>query len=358
MTTLATIPTDAGPTISFDLGTTIGALEVGILVALFLSGMVTIQVWTYFHRYRHDPWGLKFVVGLCWSLEFGHTIAICHTLYTITVTEYGQPQRLIIPPLSLDSAILMSGFIGPLEQGWFTYRLWKLTKKLLLPLLCMVLTFTRFVGIIGLSFIALHAYSLPEYNARAGWLIESVVIVSATLDTLLVCALCYHLSSWRRDPSRVMNKIINQIMTWTVETGAVTILGALGLLTTYLTMKNTYVYVGFFVVIPKLFSNSLLLSLNARERFAEVLCTNSYAMAGSFTVPKFPSASGTTGTAPFQQSLAIRTKVQEFRDDGKESAVESPIAFVGVDTYPPKHTTRHDEGELISPQPIYNTNAI
>ncbi|KAJ7107939.1 hypothetical protein C8R44DRAFT_885323 [Mycena epipterygia] len=326
MTTLAKIPTDAGSTISFNLDTTIGALEVGILVALFLSGMVTVQVWTYFHRYRHDPWGLKFVVGLCWSLELGHTIAICHTLYKITVIEYGQPQRLIIPPLSLDSAILISGFIGPLEQGWFTYRLWKLTKKVLLPLLCMVLTFTRFVGLIGLSFIALHAYPLPEYNARAGWLIESIVIVSATLDTLLVCALCYHLSSWRTDPSRVMNKIVNQIMTWTVEAGAVTILGALGFLSTYLTMKNNYVYVGFFVVIPKLFSNSLLLSLNSRERFAEVLRANSNAMAGPFMMPEFSFA---TGTAPFQQSFAIRTEVQDFRDDGKESAVESPIAFVG-----------------------------
>ncbi|KAJ7913373.1 hypothetical protein B0H13DRAFT_2326357 [Mycena leptocephala] len=269
--TTAMISTSAVPALSFDLGTTIGALEIGILVALFLSGMATVQVILYFQRHWHDSRGLKFAVDLCWALDFGHTIAICHTLYTITVTQYGHPELLIIPPLSLDVSILLSGFIGPLQQGWFTYRLYKLTNKPVLPLFCMCLAIARFVGIIGLSTIALGTPPIPEYNRRAGWLIEAIVIVSASLDTILVSSLCYYLSSWRLDKSHVMHKIVNQIMTWTIETGSVTIIGALGLLITFLTMKDNLVYIGFFVVIPKLFSNSLLLSLNARDRFAEVI---------------------------------------------------------------------------------------
>ncbi|KAJ7181904.1 hypothetical protein C8R46DRAFT_1313546 [Mycena filopes] len=301
--------------LSFDLNTTLGALEVGIVVALFLSGMVTAQALAYSRRCRSDSRVLKCVVsrfildalriftwlmfnqvGLCWALDLGHSIAICHTLYTITVTQYAQPEALLIPPLSLDTSILLSGFIGPLEQGWFTYRRYRLTKSPLLPLLCMCLTLARFVGIIGLSTIALHAYPLPEYNERAGWLIETVVIISAALDTILATALCYYLSSWRLDKSRVLRKIVNQIMIWTVETGTATILGALGLLVTYLTMKDNCtslgppsaahlkkdVYVGFFVIIPKLFANSLLLScvltivINAREQFSNTIRSNKF----------------------------------------------------------------------------------
>ncbi|KAJ7018610.1 hypothetical protein C8F04DRAFT_1404840 [Mycena alexandri] len=269
----------AVPGVSFDLNTTFGALEIGILVALFLSGMVTVQVLSYCRRYWSDSWVLKCVVGICWVLDLGHSIAISHTLYTITVTQFGQVESLLTPPLSLDTSILLSGFIGPLEQGWFTYRLYRLTKSLPLPLFCISLALARFVGIIGLSTIALHGYPIPEYTERAGWLIEAIVIISAALDTILVSALCYHLSSWRLDKYRVLHKLVNQIMTWTVEAGVVTIFGALGLLISFLTMKNNYVYVGFFVVLPKMFANSLLLSLNAREQFSKVIRSNAASLA-------------------------------------------------------------------------------
>jgi hypothetical protein len=89
-----------------------------------------------------------------------------------------------------------------LNKGWLTFRLYKLTNAPVLPLFCTALAFARFVGIVGLSFIALQAYPITEYNARAGWLIETIVIISAVLDTILVLALCYHLSSWRLDKSR------------------------------------------------------------------------------------------------------------------------------------------------------------
>ncbi|KAJ7166138.1 hypothetical protein C8R46DRAFT_1219892 [Mycena filopes] len=212
------------------------------------------------------------------------------------------PETLLIPPLSLDTAILLSGFIGPLEQGWFTYRLYRLTKSPVLPLLCMCLTFARLVGIIGLSTIALHAYPIPEYNERAGWIIEAIVIISAAVDTTLATTLCYYLSSWRLDKSRVLHKIVNQIMIWTVEPGAATIFGALGLLVTYLTMKDNYVYVGFFVIIPKLFANSLLLSLNAREQFSNTMHSNALtlgqanlSMVAQLEMPSFSSPSASLG---------------------------------------------------------------
>ncbi|KAJ7460201.1 hypothetical protein FB451DRAFT_1270616 [Mycena latifolia] len=271
----ASVARDVDSTPMIDLATTIGALEISVLVALFLAGILVVQVWLYFQKSYRDHWGLKVLVGVTWALDVGHTIALCHTLYTITVIQYGQPEKLIIPPLSLDTAILLSGFIGPLEQGWFTYRLYRLSRRLSLALFCTLLAGARFVGILWLSVIALHAYPLPEYRVRAGWLIEAVVVVSATLDTVLVTALCFYLSSWRRDGSPRVHKILTQIMTWSVETGSMTVIGALGLLITFLTMPDNFIYIGFFAVIPKVFSNALLLSLNARERFAQLMHDNS-----------------------------------------------------------------------------------
>jgi hypothetical protein len=157
-------------------------------------------------------------VLLVWILDFGHTIAMCHLIYTITISQYGQLALLAVPPKSLDACILLSGLIGPLEQvssvslcwyssegipqGWFTYRLYKFTHTLPLPALCAILSLSRLGGSTALFACSLKGPSIQEYSTQLMWLIEFVVIVGAALDVLLAAALCYYLSFWRADTFR------------------------------------------------------------------------------------------------------------------------------------------------------------
>ncbi|KAF8209092.1 hypothetical protein K438DRAFT_257668 [Mycena galopus ATCC 62051] len=273
MSRLPSIPASAPDNvldIPFPLSTTVGALELGVLFAVFMFGILTVQLYIYFDRFPKDPVNFKVMVALVWMLDFGHTIAICHLLYIITVTQYGHPAALAILPKSLDASILLSGLIGPLEQGWFTFRLYKFTKTLPLPAICAILSLLRLGGSTALFVYSLEGRTIQEYATRMMWLIEAVVIVGAAVDAILALALCYYLSSWRTGGFQRTNKLVNQLMTWTVETGAITMAGALSLLLTFLTMKDNLVYIGFFCIMAKLFSNSLLFSLNARERFARI----------------------------------------------------------------------------------------
>jgi hypothetical protein len=48
---------------AFNHFTTIGSLEIGIINALFLSGILTVQVFLYFRRHRDDGWRIRFVVS-------------------------------------------------------------------------------------------------------------------------------------------------------------------------------------------------------------------------------------------------------------------------------------------------------
>ncbi|KAJ7732935.1 hypothetical protein DFH07DRAFT_968208 [Mycena maculata] len=253
----------------FSLTTTVGVLEIGVLLAVFLSGVLTVQVYMYFNRFPNDPWGFKAVVALVFLLDFGHTLTICNLIYTITVTQYGEPQLLLTPPMCLDAAILLSGLIGPLEQGWFTYRLYKLTKTLTLPLLCALLSLLRFGGSVGLFVASLQSRTISDYDMHVMWLVEAVIVVGAAVDVILVVAQCYYLSFWRGGGYQ-LGKLVKQLMTWTIETGALTTAGALALLLTFLTMDYNFIYLAFFVMMAKLFANSLLFSLNARERFARI----------------------------------------------------------------------------------------
>ena len=54
---------ETAPPPSVELGATIGALEISILVAVYLSGILTIQVWLYFQRYWGDARVQKLLVS-------------------------------------------------------------------------------------------------------------------------------------------------------------------------------------------------------------------------------------------------------------------------------------------------------
>src|ERR1700728_4763763 len=41
---------------------TLGALEIGILISLFLFGIVTVQCSVYYDRFPNDSWHIKFLV--------------------------------------------------------------------------------------------------------------------------------------------------------------------------------------------------------------------------------------------------------------------------------------------------------
>ncbi|KAJ6595198.1 hypothetical protein DFH09DRAFT_159932 [Mycena vulgaris] len=249
----------------FDAAPTIGPLLLGVLFAVCLFGAVTIQVALYYTRFPTDPYVLKGLVALVWCLDFSHTIAICNALYIITVVQYGHPELLVVVPDTLNLAILLSGFIGPLEQGWFAYRLYKFSASYYLPLFCAGLSASRAIGSVALGTIALQRMPVTEFVEEWGWLIICLLVTGVVTDVILVISLCYYLSAWRGDGFIRMNRLVNRLMKWSIETGLITSMGAIALLICFLTMRDNFNWIAISFVLSKLFSNSLLFSLNARQ---------------------------------------------------------------------------------------------
>jgi hypothetical protein len=59
---MSTAPPVTAPIPAFNHFTTIGSLEIGIVNALFLSGIFAVQVFLYFQRHREDRWGIRLLV--------------------------------------------------------------------------------------------------------------------------------------------------------------------------------------------------------------------------------------------------------------------------------------------------------
>ncbi|KAF7296257.1 Glycoside hydrolase [Mycena chlorophos] len=254
---------------------TLGAIEVGILVAVCLFGALCVQTVLYFTRFPWDPVLLKVLVFVVWALDLAHTVLICRSIYEVTVSDYAHPASLANElPTGLAIAGFLSGVIGPLQQAWFAYRVHRFSRRLTIPLISLALCAARLALSVALLALVLRVaepgagISVTTFSAPdgPGTVMEALLVLGAANDMLLVCALCYYLSRWRGEGVQRVNRLVTRLMYASIETGLLTSFCAIALVICFVKMRDNFVWVGLSVVLCKLFSNSLLFTLNTRRR--------------------------------------------------------------------------------------------
>ncbi|KAJ6593203.1 hypothetical protein B0H19DRAFT_1089389 [Mycena capillaripes] len=258
-------PTRMEPVFVFDPNPTIGALQIGVLASYVLFGVTTTQTYIYYNRFPDDYLKLKTLVSFVWLCELAHAICIAHTLYTYTISNYGHPERLIQrAPESLEAGIFFSGVVTASVQAFFSFRIYALSHKLYIPLITWTLSFLRFVLSTVVFTSGLGMIDMASYEARWGWLAITLWSVSAANDLLIAATLVFILAHRRSNVHQRTAALVEKLIGWTIETGVMT--SAFGLITLvcFLTMSDNFIWLGMITVSARLFSNSLLASLNSR----------------------------------------------------------------------------------------------
>ncbi|KAJ7851975.1 hypothetical protein B0H13DRAFT_2399066 [Mycena leptocephala] len=251
-------------TLSFTFDTVAGALLVGTLISYALFGVATIQAYIYYGRFPKDSGRMKTLVAAVWCGEFAHTVCIAISLYNMIITNFGHPENLKVLPPSL----LASAFIGSLVsftvQMFFTFRIYALSKHLFIPLICAALSLFRLVppNVIVLGFGT--SQPVPIFLKQWGKLFDAIWAASAVNDLLIAGTLVYLLYQRRSNVLERTAAIVDKLIAWTIETGVVTSIASIIMMIVFITLPSTFIWMACFVVIPRLFSNSLFASLNSR----------------------------------------------------------------------------------------------
>ncbi|KAF7351214.1 hypothetical protein MSAN_01552500 [Mycena sanguinolenta] len=215
---------------SFNPQTTIGAFELGVLLSYILLGVTTTQVYIYYSRFPSDPSSLRYLVAFMWSFEMAHAICIGCTLYQMTVSDYGHPERLILIPRSLAIAVLFSGSVGTGVQAFFAARIYRISESLYIPCLSWMLSFSRLLGSIAVCFYGLRLKTIPDFDARFAWLLNSLWSVASANDVLIAATLVYWLSKRRGEGDQRTVALVDKLIAWTMETGVCRWTGVFSLL--------------------------------------------------------------------------------------------------------------------------------
>ncbi|KAJ3923220.1 hypothetical protein F5877DRAFT_74536 [Lentinula edodes] len=290
------------------LNSTLGVLEIGILISGVLFGVVTTQVYVYHKNFPKDSLWLQLgLVDGMWLIELGHTMCIFHAIYFYTVANYGDPKALLVAPVTLGIAVVLHGIttiLGELfssalvlcgaefypsftVQAYFTYRIFRFSKKpYLIPIFSTFLMFAQLLAVTTLSAEAIKVaqISLGLYLEKWEWLLLTTLWLRVAADLTISSSLVFFLYRQRDNAYKSTVLVVDRLIRWTIETGVVTryllyiaiagkalperlhlcsMLGII-LVISYLTAKENFAWLALFMVLPKVFSNTLLANMNSR----------------------------------------------------------------------------------------------
>ncbi|KAJ6581974.1 hypothetical protein B0H19DRAFT_1252128 [Mycena capillaripes] len=239
---------------------TLGVIQIGLVVATWLFGIVTLQTFNYYRTFPKDHKILKGLVGAIWFLELGHVLVSWHAMYLITVTFYGKPQHILSPPLSMTFATLFHALIAIGVQTFFVYRVHALSKKWLIPILCSILNLVRLGGNTLLFVEVVQNPVFALLTTKLEWVVILTSAIGPVVDVIIAAALIYYLWDHRTSKFEQTNRIIDTIIVWTIERTLLTSVTSILALILFLARRNDLSWFVFYLIQAKLFSNSMLAS--------------------------------------------------------------------------------------------------
>ncbi|KAF9442461.1 hypothetical protein P691DRAFT_681470, partial [Macrolepiota fuliginosa MF-IS2] len=226
-----------------------------------------LQVYFYY-THQTDSWSIKLLVGLVMFFETIHQVLIIHTVYAYLILHYGRPEMLNrLVCLSPKVEVLFNGFTALMVQSFLTMRVWRLSnRRLWLTGIAALLV----AGEFGTSFYeprtVFHSLRLETYTELAHLKSLSIAVnaLAAAGDLLIATTLCIILHQSRTGFQR-SDTMIKKLIVYSVNTGLLTSLCAVASLVSIVLAGQTFFYIMFFFCIGRLYSNSLLATLNARK---------------------------------------------------------------------------------------------
>ncbi|KAK0438298.1 hypothetical protein EV421DRAFT_1825673 [Armillaria borealis] len=232
------------------------------------------------YRKTDDP-RLKVMVVIVFLLDTVQQVFVTHTLYEYLVVHYFDPANLGVVEWSLLAQVAPSGFIALLVQSFFTYRVY--ICKAFLPLLTLSILTTSIVSrknipiTLFLGSLVLGEFGVTIAYFVRGWSVKLVAEIPSKLtdlsrsmnavgaagDMCITISLIYLLQR-SKSGFRRTDAMMNQLILFSLNSGLLTSICAITSLILVLVCPDTFLYITFYIILGRLYTNSFLATLNAR----------------------------------------------------------------------------------------------
>lgn len=266
---LYTMAEPAGPP---KLDLTFGMFEIGMALALLLTGVTVVQVWNYMRNFPQDSLQTKLMVFGIFVLDAFHSVLLMHTTYFYTIESFGNYKALLNLTWSLSLSIQIAGIIAFVVQGYYCFRVYRITHSKIAAIGCLILSTGRFIfNIMEVVTMFSGGTVATVEGPTFRWQMTSTLIIGAVSDVVIAFFICGALLRMRSG-FRATDKLVDKLVTFTIGSGLLTSIAAIIQAVLYLT-QNNFTFVVPYSIVAKLFVNSLLAALNERDTNRKEMAT-------------------------------------------------------------------------------------
>ncbi|PPQ64975.1 hypothetical protein CVT24_008162 [Panaeolus cyanescens] len=191
-------------------------------------------------QFRSDPRVVKVMVTFVWLLDALHSCFILTSLFYYLIKFFG-----------------MHDYINHIP--------WPLA---------LFLAFFRIVAAAISTGEMLRLRRFSAFTERyPGWIFTLGLALSSVVDVMITSWLCYFLRTLKENipgDSTLMMRMVDVLTLYTLENGLLPCIVAMASLICWFAMPRNLIFLGLHLVIGKLYANSLLASLNARQEFRQI----------------------------------------------------------------------------------------
>ncbi|TFL03318.1 hypothetical protein BDV98DRAFT_564011 [Pterulicium gracile] len=245
---------------------TYGALLIGSLIATTLSGFVVLQCMVYLKLYSNsDRLNTQLMVLATWVLDLVHTIFVGMGVWHYTIAHFGNYAEVEIIHWTIAMTIVVTAVLTIMVHLFFARRIFFLSDRnwaWTAPIL--VLAVLRLASASATTGVMLQVKTFTAFKKDYSWLFTLGLALSSAVDALITTALCLLINTSRSAAPSSLNQLVDSLILYTLENGAITSLGTILSMICWITMSDNLIFMAMHFAITKLYANSFLVTLNVR----------------------------------------------------------------------------------------------
>ncbi|KAJ6530988.1 hypothetical protein DFH09DRAFT_141047 [Mycena vulgaris] len=296
---------------------TIGLLFDAVVISAALYGAGCLQAWFYFRTYsKRDSWWTKSLVTFVIVCDSSQMAVLTACAYSYLVTNIGNPAALTHVFSTLIIEIFFSDFIALAVQLFYCYRVYRLSNRSWIASgVLAIMSLGSFIILLVYSAKALQTSTYAEL-AELNTLSMSCNIAAAVTDAVISLVLMYYLYISKTGLVRTDN-MLNRLIAFTFNTGLPTTFCALAACISIKVWPDTFIYIFWFLLLGRFYTNTLLVTLNTRDYIR--------AASSSGSIQDIQLTGAPTGNTTQGEAIAFRITTSVVDQDFDQKAGITPI---------------------------------
>ncbi|KAL5514885.1 hypothetical protein ACEPAG_2201 [Sanghuangporus baumii] len=253
------------------LDSTVGCLFLAVVFTSTLWGVGCLQLYLYYEKFwKTDQHWLKGYIFLIWIFDTTHQALLLYSTYIPFVRGIANALLMIHLPATSKHILVISAFMDAMVQLIFVRRAWFLSNKnriltgsLIPAVLSQFVVKLVFYGRIYHFTLAFQLFDVIHLELALNYI---VAVADAYIAGILIWLL------WKgRSGIKKTDSLINRLVLYTVSSSLVTAVWEVAAVIGAEVAPHSFIYLLADMVLPKLYLNCMLASLNARTSLRENL---------------------------------------------------------------------------------------